>query len=181
MEWRGKAVKQDTTILIETGQPSAEDLRKAFLTPTGFLAMGFGTGLAGTLPGTLGTAISIPICLLMKQMPHWWYITAVIASFVIGIWLCGRTTDALGIHDHKSIVWDEFVGFFITMIFLDVTILSVVVAFFLFRVFDILKPWPISWLDENVHDGTGIMIDDLVAGLFAGVTAKFIFIAYSIL
>lgn len=160
---------------------SQEVLRKVLRTPTGFLAMGFGSGLAKTLPGTLGTLVSVPICLLMKQMPHWWYMVAVIASFIIGIWLCDRTTKALGVQDHKSIVWDEFVGFFITMIFLDVTILSVVVAFFLFRIFDIFKPWPISWLDENVHDGTGIMIDDLVAGLFAGVTAKLIFLAYSIL
>ena len=167
--------------MIETDNPSPELLRKVVRTPTGFLAMGFGSGLARTLPGTLGTAVSIPICLLMKQMPHLWYMAAVIASFIVGIWLCDRTTKALGVHDHKSIVWDEFVGFFITMIFLDVTIMSVVVAFFLFRLFDIFKPWPISWLDKNVHDGTGIMIDDLVAGLFAGVSAKLIFLAYSIL
>ncbi len=181
MKMNGYPQNQDMTTLLESETPTPETVREVFFTPSGFLAMGFGSGLARTLPGTLGTVVCIPLCLLMKQMPHWWYIGAVIGAFVFGIWLCHRATQALGVHDHKAIVWDEFVGFLVTMIFLEIGIVSVVLAFFLFRVFDIFKPWPISWLDENVHGGSGIMMDDLVAGLFAGVTAKLVFLAYSFL
>jgi len=71
----------------------------------------------------------------------------------------------LGIHDHPGIVWDEFVGFWIAMIGLPVTWSSIIAGFFLFRIFDILKPWPIGWIDKNFHSGLGIMLDDVVAGL----------------
>jgi phosphatidylglycerophosphatase A len=86
---------------------------------------------------------------------------------IVGIFICGSAADKLGVHDHGGIVWDEFVGFWITMAFLPATYVNVIVGFCLFRLFDILKPWPISWLDKNISGGLGIMIDDVVAGLAA--------------
>ena len=89
------------------------------------------------------------------------------ATFLIGIYLCGQTAKDVGMHDHSAIVWDEFVGLFITFAFVPVSLISLAIGFVLFRVFDILKPWPISLLDKHVHGGFGIMLDDVIAGLFA--------------
>jgi len=93
---------------------------------------------------------------------------------VVGIAICGRAADQMGVHDHGGIVWDEFVGFWIAMAALPITWQSVVLGFVLFRVFDILKPWPISWLDKKVSGGFGIMIDDVIAGLAAAVVIYFL-------
>ena len=84
---------------------------------------------------------------------------------IFGTYVCGKAAKDLGIHDHPGIVWDEFVGLWIAMIGLPVTWSSIIAGFFLFRVFDILKPWPIGWIDKNFHGGLGIVLDDVVAGL----------------
>ena len=81
--------------------------------------------------------------------------------------VCGYTSDALGVHDHSGIVWDEIVGFMITMIAIPVELWTIVAGFVLFRVFDILKPWPIKWADARLQGGFGIMFDDVLAGIFA--------------
>ena len=87
--------------------------------------------------------------------------------FVFGVWICGRVSQKLGVHDHGGIVWDEWVGFWLTAAFIPLTWPWLLAAFALFRVFDILKPWPIRQLDKKVEGGFGIMIDDVVAALFA--------------
>ena len=86
---------------------------------------------------------------------------------MIGIWLCGRTSKDLGVHDHGGIVWDEFVGYWITMFMAPAGAVWMLVGFALFRVLDIAKPWPIRWADEKVEGGLGIMLDDVIAGILA--------------
>jgi phosphatidylglycerophosphatase A len=103
------------------------------------------------------------------QLPQAAYILVVVLAAIIGISICGVAAERLGVHDHGGIVWDEFVGLWIAMAFLPPTYVSLALGFVLFRLFDIIKPWPISWLDKHVGGGLGIMIDDVVAGLAAGV------------
>ena len=87
--------------------------------------------------------------------------------FVAGIWLCGRSADRLGVHDHPAIVWDEIVGYLITMLLAPTGWVWILLGFILFRIFDIWKPWPIRWLDKQVRGGAGIMLDDVLAAVFA--------------
>ncbi len=135
--------------------------------PTHFLAFGFGSGAAPFAPGTFGTLAAIPIYLLLQDLSWYSYLLVVIVGFVWGVSLCGRTAADIGVHDHSGIVWDEFIGYLLTMFMAPTGWLWVVVGFLLFRVFDILKPWPINRLDREVHGGLGIMLDDVLAGIFA--------------
>ncbi|TXS96700.1 phosphatidylglycerophosphatase A [Parahaliea maris] len=135
--------------------------------PIHFLAFGLGSGLAPKAPGTFGTLAAVPLYLLAAQLPLPAYSVFVVLSFAIGVYLCDRTSRDLGVHDHPGIVWDEFVGYWITMWLAPAGWLWIVAGFVLFRLFDILKPWPIGWLDRRVHGGLGIMIDDVVAGVMA--------------
>ena len=135
--------------------------------PVLLLAFGFGSGLSPKAPGTMGTIAAIPLWYLLVQLPPQAYLLVVAICAIVGIFICGSAADKLGVHDHGGIVWDEFVGFWVTMAFLPVSYVSVIVGFTLFRLFDIFKPWPISWLDKNIGGGLGIMIDDVVAGLAA--------------
>jgi phosphatidylglycerophosphatase A len=132
-----------------------------------FLAFGLGSGAAHKAPGTFGTLAAIPLYLLLAQLPLYGYLVAVVLSFIFGVYLCGQASKDMGVHDHGGIVWDEFVGFWITMIALPLHWAWILAGFVLFRLFDIAKPWPISWLDKRVHGGLGIMIDDVLAGIFA--------------
>ncbi|MBL4281855.1 phosphatidylglycerophosphatase A [Vibrio fluvialis] len=137
------------------------------------LATGFGSGLSPVVPGTMGTLASVPFYLLLAQLPLTLYIVVVIAASLIGIKICQVTSDDMQVHDHGSIVWDEFAGFWITMLIVPVLELPVfewkwlLAGFVLFRFFDMVKPWPIGWLDKRVHGGLGIMLDDLVAGVMS--------------
>jgi phosphatidylglycerophosphatase A len=137
--------------------------------PVQFLALGFGSGLAPKAPGTFGTLAAIPVFLLLTiLMPTpLTYAVAVIIMGLAGIYICGKTADDVGVHDHPAIVWDEFIGFFITMFMVPVSWESILMGFILFRVFDIFKPWPISFIDKKMTGGLGIMFDDVVAGIFA--------------
>jgi len=140
--------------------------------PIHFLALGFGAGLLKPAPGTWGTLVAIPLYLLAMQVispSSMVYLGLIIVSFIAGVYICGKTATDAGVHDHGSIVWDEIVGFWITMLFVPVTWQNIALGFALFRVFDIVKPWPIKLLDKHVHGGFGIMIDDVLAGIFAWV------------
>jgi len=137
--------------------------------PLHLLAFGFGSGAAPVAPGTFGTLAAVPLLLLLATQPLTIYLLVVLLSFVAGIYICGKTSEDLGVHDHSGIVWDEFVGLFVTMIAVPISWQSVLAGFVLFRLFDILKPWPISWLDRHVSGGFGIMLDDLLAGVYAWV------------
>ncbi len=135
--------------------------------PIQFLALGFGSGLAPKAPGTFGTLAAVPLFLLMSPLSPLVFALIVLVMAVAGITICQKAADAAGVHDHGAIVWDEIVGFLITMFMIPVSLTTIVVGFALFRLFDIFKPWPISFIDKNVHGGFGIMFDDVLAGFFA--------------
>jgi len=116
----------------------------------------------------MGTLAAIPLWLLMSQLSQPTYLVVIAIAAVAGIYICGSAADKTGVHDHGGIVWDEFVGFWIAMSFLPLSYVTVALGFVLFRLFDILKPWPIGWLDKKVSGGFGIMLDDIIAGLAAG-------------
>ncbi|QUJ68165.1 phosphatidylglycerophosphatase A [Photobacterium sp. GJ3] len=136
--------------------------------PWHLLATGFGSGLSPVVPGTVGTLASVPFYYLLIQLPYPAYLGVTVLAAVLGVLICRNTAQDMGVHDHGSIVWDEFVGFWITMaIAPPMGIHWVISGFVLFRFFDMVKPWPISWLDKNVHGGLGIMVDDILAGFMA--------------
>ena len=135
--------------------------------PAAFLAFGFGSGLSPIMPGTVGTVAAVPLYFALTLLPHWAYALIVMVSAIVGIYLCGITAKWMGTHDHGSIVWDEFVGFWITMFLVPTGWPWVLAGFIFFRVFDMLKPWPISLADKHVHGGFGIMLDDVLAGIAA--------------
>lgn len=141
-------------------------------TPEHLIAFGFGAGLAPRAPGTAGTLVGLPFWLLLSLLPVTAYGVSVGLLFVFGCWVCGESARLLGVHDYGGIVFDEIVGFLIACapllsMPLGSQALWLVAAFVLFRFFDILKPWPIRVLDRSVHGGLGIMLDDVIAGLFA--------------
>lgn len=140
--------------------------------PVHFLAFGLGSGAAPWAPGTFGTLAAVPLWYLLAQTSLPVYLTLTLVAFVIGIWLCGRTSRDLGVHDHGGIVWDEFVGYWITMIAVPVDWIWALLGFVLFRLFDIWKPWPIRPIDRHVHGGLGIMLDDVLAGVFAALVLQ---------
>lgn len=135
--------------------------------PIHFLALGFGSGLAPKAPGTFGTLMAIPIYLLIQPLNIEYYIFVVLLVSLAGIYICDKSASMMGEHDHPGIVWDEFAGYFVTMIAVPFEWIWVLLGFGLFRLFDILKPQPIGWLDKHVKGGLGIMVDDLLAGVMA--------------
>jgi len=140
--------------------------------PIHFLAFGFGSGAMPFAPGTFGTLAALPIYLLMVPLSLWAYLAVVVVMTLLGIWLCHVTSRDLGVHDHGGIVWDEIVGYLITMIAAPPGWQWMVAGFVLFRFFDIIKPWPIGWADRRVHGGLGIMLDDVLAAVLAWVVLQ---------
>ncbi len=145
-------------------QPSA---KLVFSNPVHFLAFGFGSGLAPFAPGTFGTLAAVPLYLLLAPLSLSLYLAVVVVAFVAGIWICDKAGADLGVHDHGGIVWDEFVGLWIALIAAPAGWSWIVAGFLLFRLFDIWKPWPIGWADRQVSGGLGVMLDDVIAGLYA--------------
>ena len=141
--------------------------RAVFTDPIHFLAFGFGAGLSPWAPGTAGTLVAIPIALLIEPLglPTRFVIVTLVALF--GIWLCGESARRLEAHDHPGIVWDEIAGYLLTMLAAPSGWPWVLAGFALFRLFDIVKPWPIRELDHGLGGGIGIMLDDIVAGVYA--------------
>ena len=142
--------------------------RQILSDPVLFLAFGFGSGLAKKAPGTFGTVSAIPVYYLFAQTDTLFYSLLTLIVTVAGVRICGIAAEKLGEHDFGGIVWDEIAGFLITLWLVPFTWQTIVAGFILFRFFDILKPWPIKWLDQQVHGGLGIMLDDVLAGEFAG-------------
>jgi len=148
---------------------------KGFLkNPIHLLALGFGTGCAPKMPGTIGTLVGILFYLPMLTLSWPFYIGVTIILFLLGIWLCDVTARHLGVHDHGGIVWDEIVGYLITMTAAPPDWRFVLLGFVLFRLFDIWKPWPINWLDRKLTGGLGIMSDDVFAGIYALIVLQII-------
>lgn len=132
--------------------------------PAHVLALGFGTGVAPIAPGTVGTLVAFPLhALLARWCSPLQILLVAVALFAIGVWACGRTSRALGLSDHSGINWDEIVAFLIVLVFTPGGWGWQLLAFLLFRVFDVVKPQPIRYFDRNVKGGFGVMLDDLLA------------------
>ncbi len=142
--------------------------------PIHFVAFGFGAGYAKKAPGTVGTLVGIPFVLAFQQGSLEIYLVATLIMTLFGIWLCGASSRLMGVHDHPGIVWDEIVGYMITMIAAPTGWQWLLLGFILFRIFDIFKPWPISYIDRNLHGGIGIMLDDVLAGVMAAIVLQFV-------
>jgi phosphatidylglycerophosphatase A len=143
--------------------------------PIHFLALGFGSGLAPKAPGTFGTLAAVPLLFLANYFSIFYWGLLIILMAFAGIYICGKAAKDAGVHDHGAIVWDEIVGLMITLFMFPLTWQTISVGFLLFRFFDILKPWPISYLDKNCSGGFGIMIDDIVAGVISWLCMYLIF------
>lgn len=165
--------KADTHILAEAEMTKRSaklpkpTLMELIKDPRLALAFGFGSGLSPIMPGTMGTLVALPFYWLMAPLDMWLYISIVVASIAVGIYLCGYSAKKMKVHDHPGIVWDEFSGMWITMIAIPLSWQTLLAGFVLFRIFDMLKPWPISLADKHIHGGFGIMFDDVLAGVFA--------------
>ena len=154
---------------------SRPDLKFLFAHPAHLIAFGFGSGLAPKAPGTVGTLLGLPLFWLVAaaapDLPN--RIILLVAAFLFGVWACARTGRALGVADHGGIVWDEIVAFALVLLFIPALPFTpagwlwIALAFALFRLFAILKPWPISLADARLKNGFGVMFDDLLAAGYA--------------
>lgn len=143
--------------------------------PIHFLAVGLGSGMFKKMPGTMGSIAAIPLWFLFCELRNMdygalYYWLLMLFFFIIGCYFCEKTSRDTKTHDSSHIVWDEFVGMWIVLFFMPkITIFWILACFVLFRIFDIIKPWPIRWFDQHLEDGIGIMVDDVIAGAFAAI------------
>lgn len=135
--------------------------------PAHFFALGLGSGLMPKAPGTSGTLVGLPLFALLMLLPEVSHLPILAVLFLVGIPLCGITGRNLGVSDHGSIVWDEIVAYMLVLEFTPKSWEWWLYAFLLFRLFDIWKPFPIRTLDQKIHGGLGVMLDDLLAALYA--------------
>ena len=150
-----------------------EQRRALLATPAGWLACGFGSGLAPVAQGTFGSLAAIAPWLLLRQYSLSLNLAVIVIGFVVGVWACDIAGRALGVDDHRSLVWDEFIGQWIALLpALAAPWWTIVLGFALFRLFDIWKPWPIRYVDRHLKGGLGVMADDVIAGIFAAVVLK---------
>jgi phosphatidylglycerophosphatase A len=141
--------------------------RQILADPLLFLAFGFGSGLFKKAPGTMGTLAALPVYWLFSQFGFAYYSILAGIAIIAGIWICDRAANKLGEPDFGGIVWDEVAGFLVAMWWVPLSWETALVGFALFRLFDIVKPWPIRWADRRVSGGFGIMLDDILAGMLA--------------
>ncbi len=134
--------------------------------PVHLLSLGLGSGLSPWAPGTAGSLLGVALYLLLRPLPLPVYMLLTTTAIAVGIWACGRTARALGVHDAGVIVWDEVAGVLVAMTLAPADWRWTVGGFLLFRFFDIVKPWPIRLIDRRVHGGAGIMLDDVLAGIY---------------
>ena len=149
-----------------------------------WLGIGLGSGLPKRAAGTWGTVGGLVVAIPMLWLGFWGFLAVTVVGCLVGSYICGKTSDLMGVHDDPHIVWDEWVGMWVSLLpilwlhFYDDALLQghqlsllllYFAAFVAFRFFDILKPFPIKWVDKNVSGGFGILIDDILAGLMAGV------------
>ena len=138
--------------------------------PVHFIAFGFGAGLAPRAPGTFGSLVGLVAAWWLFELPLPWRIALVLAIIGFGIWVCGESARRLDRHDDQRIVFDEIAGVLLTSLaVVERSWFALALVFVFFRIFDILKPWPIRDVDHSLRGGLGIMLDDLIAALFAAV------------
>lgn len=170
---------EGTNTLRDKARLSAERplaWRDFLRTPVHWFAFGFGLGLAPRAPGTFGTLLGVPLFILLADLALAPYLTVLAVLAVFGVWVCGASSKRLGVHDHGGIVWDEVVGYLVTMTALPATPVWLIAGFLVFRFFDIVKPWPIGWFDRKVHGGLGIMLDDVIAGVMGAAVLQLVWI-----
>ncbi|MGB5337336.1 MAG: phosphatidylglycerophosphatase A, partial [Woeseiaceae bacterium] len=143
--------------------------RTVLTDPVNFLAFGFGTGLAPFAPGTFGSLPGVLLFWLTLDSGLYVQLGVGLGLVLAGIWICGESARRIGVHDHGGIVWDEIAGMYLTLLAAPLSPIGWLLAFILFRAADIVKPWPIRDLDHRLGGGVGIMLDDLVAALYAAV------------
>ena len=115
----------------------------------------------------MGTLVAVPLALGLKNLGVVEFWGALVFAFILGIGICGEVSRKLGVHDHGGIVWDEIVGYWLSVAFVPLQWNWLLAAFVLFRCFDIFKPWPVSWADANIKGGLGVMVDDVLAAAYA--------------
>ena len=147
-----------------TTLPNAKFL---FQHPANFFALGFGSGLAPKAPGTVGTLVGLPLFWLISGQSLSIQLSIIALFFVIGIYFCGVAGKNLGVADHGSIVWDEIAAMMLVLALTPFSAAWCFVAFLLFRLFDIWKPFPIRQFDAKLKNGFGVMFDDLLAAIYA--------------
>ena len=135
--------------------------------PAHFFALGFGSGLAPKAPGTIGTLVGLPLFWLMADFSLISQLLYIFLLFVAGIFVCDKSGKDIGVADHGSIVWDEIVAMMLVLTFTPPSWLSWLLAFLLFRLFDIWKPFPIRQFDAKLKNGFGVMFDDFLAAIYA--------------
>lgn len=155
------------TTLPEGGLPLVRPTARHLADPVHLLALGFGSGLAPFAPGTFGSLVGLGLALAVVPFGPGMQLVAALIVTVAGFWICGASARRLGVHDHPAIVWDEIAGMMIAMLAAPPGWRGAVLAFVLFRLFDVWKPWPIREIDHGMGGGAGIMLDDVLAGIFA--------------
>lgn len=156
---------------------SGSDQRELLRHPIGWIACGFGSGLSPVAPGTAGSLAALLPWLLLRELPLIGYLAAIALAFALGVWACGFAIRTLRVEDPAAVVWDEFVGQWIALaplLWLPRGWVWIFASFILFRIFDICKPWPVSWADRKVGGGFGVMLDDVIAGGYAAMVLAFV-------
>lgn len=140
-----------------------------------FLMQGIGVGYSSVVPGTLGTLLAVPLYLVLAYTSFWLYGVITLVLFIVGVYGCHLALAELKASDPPSLVWDEVVGFLVAMTAITPNLKTVLVGFLLFRLFDIIKPWPANWVDKNIGGGLGVMLDDVLVGIYANLILQFAF------
>lgn len=130
------------------------------------VATGFGAGWVPVAPGTAGTAVAIPLFLALSRLPAWLQVLSTLAFVALAIHAANRAANYFGASDDGHIVSDEIAGYLVTMLLVAPTLKTVLAGFVLFRVLDVVKPWPASWFDREVHTGVGNVMDDVAAAVW---------------
>jgi phosphatidylglycerophosphatase A len=154
---------------------TAEQRRVVLSHPAGWIATGFGSGLSPIAPGTAGSLAALLPWLALNELPLPYYALALIVASALGVWACAWVVRKAGVADPGFAVWDEFVGLWIALaplVGIPVSWAWIAAGFILFRIFDIWKPWPVSWADRHVDGGFGVMLDDVIAGLYAAIVLE---------
>lgn len=149
-------------------KPLPDDIQyKVFHDWRYFLGFGFGSGLLPKIPGTWGSLVAIPLIGLFKLLPMWLYIVLTLAYFVLGSWLSEKLSRDLDMHDYGGVNCDEILGMLCVMLPFSFDLFNISVGFVLFRIFDILKPFPVGWIDRHIDGGIGMMLDDVAAAFLS--------------
>jgi phosphatidylglycerophosphatase A len=153
--------------------------------PAGWIATAFGAGLLPKAPGTAGSLVALlPWWFLLRGLAPGWYALVLVVGFALGVWACAVSARRLGVDDHGALVWDEVIGMWVTLIAAPGiggpagsrlgAVICMAIGFVLFRLFDIWKPWPVGVADRRVHGGFGVMLDDVLAGVYALIALQLI-------